>query len=80
MRNIRCRNESNETKRTQRIDGDTLIWWEIQHLALEREVVTWFCAAEDSFAFRADYFDAEVVELESVVGVGCVHRSIDGQW
>lgn len=52
----------------------------MQHLALECEVVAWFCAAEDSFAFRADYFDAEVVELESVVGVGCVHRSIDGQW
>lgn len=52
---------------TKTVNTDALAQWQVHHLALQREVVPELGTAHDLLAFRADYLDAEVIELEFIV-------------
>jgi hypothetical protein len=58
---------------TQAVQTDTLVRRQIEHLALELEVVPFLGPAHDPFAGRAYDLNTEVVKLELLVcgGVGC---------
>ena len=52
---------------TEGIDGETLTRWQMQHLSLQSEVVSWFRAAQDALVGWADHLDPKIVQLKCVV-------------
>ena len=52
---------------TQGINRETLSRWKVQHLSLKYEVITDFSPTHDPFTSGTNDFNAEVIELETVV-------------
>src|SRR5437016_3996495 len=80
-----CQPPQMTRERRQRVDREALARRQIEHLALELEMVAGLRPAEDPPARRRGNLDAEVVELEAVrifhvagrpIGVASLVRSI----
>jgi hypothetical protein len=52
---------------TKAVDTNALAWRQIHHLALQCEIVAFFRATEDTLAWRANNFNAKVVQFKFVL-------------